>query len=37
MTAAAPSTAFPIVEKKPRREDWAANRSLIRLMIVSMI
>ena len=31
--AAAPSTPFPTIEKKPRREDRAANPSLIRLMI----
>jgi hypothetical protein len=36
MTAATPSTALPIVEKKPRREGWVANRSLICLMILSM-
>jgi hypothetical protein len=35
-TAAAPSTTLLIVEKKPRREEWATNRSLIRLMIESM-
>jgi len=37
MIAAAPSTVFPIVEKKPRLEGRAANRSLNRLMISSMI
>jgi hypothetical protein len=36
MIAAAPSTTFPIIEKKPRREEWAANRSLTRLMFSSM-
>lgn len=34
--AAAPSATFHIFEKKPRREEWFANRPLMRLMSSSM-
>jgi hypothetical protein len=36
MTALTPSTIFPIVDEKPRREEWVDNHSLIRLMFSSM-
>jgi hypothetical protein len=36
MSAIVPSSAFSTFKKKPRREDWVANRSLIRLMNSSM-